>query len=214
MRARAGHHLSCHQIRRGVCARRLEQNRLAAKRSYNKRIAKQTSDAQRMAEVETEIVKLRSLVAEQQQQITVLSSAISLMRNHGPEQLRELFKQQSVGQVPAAQPQPSPTPQQPPPPQQPPALLTVPSGNASGDARGLTALSPTSQSPPSAVASPTAAAAPTAVASASPTEAPEPADPGTLMQRPTNDAMAVCQVASQMALQQPGYAPTGPQEPG
>ena len=101
-----------------------------------------------MAEVETEIAKLRSLVAEQQRQITVLSSAISLMRNHGPEQLRELFKQQSVGQV---QPQPSPTPQQPPPPQQPPALLTVPSGNdasgdASGDARGLMALSPSPQS--------------------------------------------------------------------
>ena len=160
-----------------------------------------------MAEVETEIAKLRSLVAEQQRQITVLSSAISLMRNHGPEQLRELFKQQSVGQV---QPQPSPTPQQPPPPQQPPALLTVPSGDASGDARGLMALSPSPQSPPLAVASPTAAAAPTAVASASPTEPPEPADPaaGTLMQRPTNAAMAVCQVAS------PGYAPTGPQEPG
>ena len=47
---------------------------------------RQTSHAQRMAEVETEIVKLRSLVAEQRQQITVLSSAISLMRNHGPEQ--------------------------------------------------------------------------------------------------------------------------------
>ena len=72
--------------------RRLEQNRQAAKRAYNKRIAKQTSDADKIRESEHELKQLRLVVEQQQQQIKVLNAVVGLMKDNSPLQLRELLK--------------------------------------------------------------------------------------------------------------------------
>ena len=72
--------------------RRLEQNRQAAKRAYNKRIAKQTSDADKIRESEHELKQLRLVVEQQQHQIKVLNAVVGLMKDNSPLELRELLK--------------------------------------------------------------------------------------------------------------------------
>ena len=72
--------------------RRLEQNRQAAKRAYNKRIAKQTSDADKIRESEHELKQLRLVVEQQQLQIKVLNAVVGLMKDNSPLELRELLK--------------------------------------------------------------------------------------------------------------------------
>eukprot|EP01051_Picozoa_sp_SAG22_P020968 SAG22_NODE_4436_length_1269_cov_25.769231_2_plen_107_part_01 len=56
--------------------RRLKQNRLAAKRSYNKRVARQ-------AEMEGEYQKLREELAQTTQQIQILSAYMGKMQMPG-----------------------------------------------------------------------------------------------------------------------------------
>lgn len=59
---------------------RLEQNRLAAKRAYNKRVAKQTVDQEKLDKIDEELEELRNMVKLQKSQIETMGQLIALLQ--------------------------------------------------------------------------------------------------------------------------------------
>jgi hypothetical protein len=124
---------------------RLEQNRLAAKRAYNKRVAKQSADHDKITDMENELGELRKMVHEQKKQIDALGTLVALVQANPnlpdvkdfplgalsqqqtgatvqPQQPQQGQQEQEQEQEQEQQPQPLPPPQQgqpsSPPPQQ------------------------------------------------------------------------------------------------
>lgn len=59
---------------------RLEQNRLAAKRSYNKRLAKQSADHEKLDQIDAELEELRQMVKVQKSQIETMGQIIAQLQ--------------------------------------------------------------------------------------------------------------------------------------
>jgi outer membrane biosynthesis protein TonB len=114
---------------------RLEQNRLAAKRAYNKRVAKQSADHDKITDMENELGELRKMVHEQKKQIDALGTLVALVQANpnlpdvkdfplgalSQRQTGATVQPQQEQQEQEQQPQPLPPPQQgqpSPPPQQ------------------------------------------------------------------------------------------------
>lgn len=74
---------------------RLEQNRLAAKRSYNKRVAKQSVDHEKLDKIDAELEELRQMVRVQKGQIEMMGQMITLLQaNPNIAQMRDTIQQQ------------------------------------------------------------------------------------------------------------------------
>eukprot|EP01043_Picozoa_sp_COSAG02_P054502 COSAG02_NODE_6179_length_3748_cov_786.322849_2_plen_176_part_00 len=59
---------------------RLEQNRLAAKRSYTKRVAKQSADHEKLDKIDAELEELRQMVKVQKSQIDTMGQIIAQLQ--------------------------------------------------------------------------------------------------------------------------------------
>ena len=91
-----------------VRARRLEQNRLAAKRAYNKRVAKQSADHEKLDSIDTELEELRQMVTVQKGQIEMMGQVIALLADPNSAQMREKLQQQLAAALSSNHTQPKP----------------------------------------------------------------------------------------------------------
>ena len=74
---------------------RLEQNRLAAKRAYNKRVAKQTVDNEKLDKIDDELEELRNMVNLQKSQIETMGQLIALLQaNPDTTQMQQTMQHQ------------------------------------------------------------------------------------------------------------------------